>query len=148
MLFYVQPSSSGTAVDLAGVGRIVCPGAIAGCFAALGTGFTGLEAGHPGVGGTLGAVSGGVAALRFFRLGYRLETDRVLVTDGVLFSTVRIFPLAALQTASVSADPLQRLCGLRTLRLTAAGSEVALPGLTASEAVRLAGLLLEGGGQP
>ena len=71
-----------------------------------------------------------------------------LVTDGVLFSTVRIFPLAALQTASVSADPLQRLCGLRTLRLTAAGSEVALPGLTASEAVRLAGLLLEGGGQP
>lgn len=86
--------------------------------------------------------------LRFFRLGYRLEADRVLVTDGVLFSTVRIFPLAALQTASVSADPLQRLCGLRTLRLTAAGSEVALPGLTASEAMRLAGLLLEGGGQP
>lgn len=37
--------------------------------------------------------------LRFFRLGYRLEADRVLVTDGVLFSTVRIFPLAALQTA-------------------------------------------------
>ena len=86
--------------------------------------------------------------LRFFRLGYRLEADRVLVTDGVLFPTVRIFPLAALQTASVSADPLQRLCGLRTLRLTAAGSELALPGLTASEAVRLAGLLLEGGGQP
>ena len=69
MLFYVQPSSSGTAVDLAGVGRIVCPGAIAGCFAALGTGFTGLEAGHPGVGGTLGAVSGGVAALALFPVG-------------------------------------------------------------------------------
>ena len=48
--------------------------------------------------------------VRFFRLGYQLEADRLLVTDGVLFPTVRIFPLAALQTAAVSADPLQRLC--------------------------------------
>ena len=47
--------------------------------------------------------------VRFFRLGYQLEADRLLVTDGVLFPTVRIFPLAALQTAAVSADPLQRL---------------------------------------
>ena len=83
-----------------------------------------------------------------FRLGYQLEADRLLVTDGVLFPTVRIFPLAALQTAAVSADPLQRLCGLRTLRLTAAGSQLTLPGLTASEAVRLAEGLLEGGDRP
>ena len=86
--------------------------------------------------------------VRFFRLGYQLEADRLLVTDGVLFPTVRIFPLAALQTAAVSADPLQRLCGLRTLRLTAAGSQLTLPGLTASEAVRLAEVLLEGGDRP
>ena len=78
--------------------------------------------------------------VRFFRLGYQLEADRLLVTDGV--------PLAALQTAAVSADPLQRLCGLRTLRLTAAGSQLTLPGLTASEAVRLAEVLLEGGDRP
>ena len=86
--------------------------------------------------------------VRFFRLGYQLEADRLLVTDGVLFPTVRIFPLAALQTAAVSADPLQRLCGLRTLRLTAAGSQLTRPGLTASEAVRLAEVLLEGGDRP
>ena len=61
---------------------------------------------------------------------------------------MRIFPLAALQTAAVSADPLQRLCGLRTLRLTAAGSQLTLPGLTTSEAVRLAEVLLEGGDRP
>ena len=83
--------------------------------------------------------------LRFFQLGYQLEADRLLVTSGVLFPSVRIFPLAALQTASVSADPFQRLCGLRTLRLTAAGGHLSLPGLTASEAVRLAEVLLEGG---
>ena len=81
--------------------------------------------------------------VRFFRLGYQLEADRLLVTDGVLFPTVRIFPLAVLQTAAVSADPLQRLCGL-----TAAGSQLTLPGLTASEAVRLAEVLLEGGDRP
>ena len=83
--------------------------------------------------------------VRFFRLGYQLEADRLLVTSGVLFPSVRIFPLAALQTASVSADSLQRLCGLRTLHLAAAGGHLSLPGLTASEAVRLAGVLLEGG---
>ena len=38
--------------------------------------------------------------VRFFRLGYQLEADRLLVTDGVLFPTARIFPLAALQTAA------------------------------------------------
>ena len=83
--------------------------------------------------------------VRFFRLGYALEPDRLLVTDGVLFPVVRIFPLAALQTASVSADPLQRLFGLRSLRLTAAGARLVLPGLSAGEAVRLAAVLLEGG---
>lgn len=83
--------------------------------------------------------------VRFFRLGYALESDRLLVTDGVLFPVVRIFPLHALQTASVHADPLQRLFGLRSLCLTAAGARLVLPGLTASEAVRLASVLLEGG---
>ena len=148
VLSHVKPAPSGTAVHLAGVDPPGCSGTVPHRFPAVDSRYPPLEAGNCPVGDPVGLRLAVWLPVRFFRLGYQLEADRLLVTDGVLFPTVRIFPLAALQTAAVSADPLQRLCGLRTLRLTAAGSQLTLPGLTASEAVRLAEVLLEGGDRP
>lgn len=83
---------------------------------------------------------------RYLRLGYHLGDDGLLITAGVLYFRTEVLPLSAVQTVRVTATPLQRLAGLRTLRVYAAGARLSVPGLPAAEAVGLAQALLPEGG--
>ena len=85
--------------------------------------------------------------LYYLRLGYLLDGERLLLTSGVVYLHTQVLPLGAVQTVRISAGPLQRLAGLRTVRVYAAGARLSVPGLPAREAARLAEQLLPEGGE-
>ena len=82
---------------------------------------------------------------KYLRLGYALDQQRLLLCSGVLYLHTAALPLAAVQTVRITAGPLQRLLGLRTVRAYAAGARLSVPGLPREEAAQLACQLLPEG---
>jgi membrane protein YdbS with pleckstrin-like domain len=80
---------------------------------------------------------------------YRID-GRVLETrSGLLIRVVRLLPLNRLQHVDLSRGPFERMFGLASLVLYTAGTSIAsitIPGLEASEAVRLRDQLITIGG--
>lgn len=71
--------------------------------------------------------------------GYAERDDDLLVTHGVLFKKLVVVPYGRMQFVDVTAGPLDRRFGVRTLQLhtAAAATDATIPGLPPEEAGRL-----------
>lgn len=85
--------------------------------------------------------------LYYLRLGYLLDGERLLLTSGVVYLHTQVLPLGAVQTVRISAGPLQRLAGLRTVGCMPPGPGSRCRGFRHREAARLAEQLLPEGGE-
>ena len=89
---------------------------------------------------TLSTVIGmyfGVRAIQSY--GYAERENDLLVRHGRLIRRLSIVPYSRMQFVDVTAGPMERMCGLATVRLptAAAASDATVPGLEAPEATRL-----------
>ncbi|MGE0131122.1 MAG: PH domain-containing protein [Blastocatellales bacterium] len=81
--------------------------------------------------------------------GYRIDARVLETRSGRMFQRARLLPLSRLQHVDIERGPLERMFGLASLILHTAGTHSAnirIPGLEASEAVRLRDHLIEIGG--
>jgi len=81
--------------------------------------------------------------------GYRIDTKVLETRSGRVFHRARLLPLTRLQHVDIERGPLERMFGLAALVLHTAGTHSAnirIPGLEASEAMRLRDHLIEIGG--
>jgi uncharacterized protein len=81
--------------------------------------------------------------------GYRIDAKVLETRSGRLFQRARLLPLSRLQHVDIERGPLERMFGLAALVLHTAGTRSAnirIPGLEASEAMRLRDHLIEIGG--
>lgn len=81
--------------------------------------------------------------------GYRIDARVLETRSGRMFQRARLLPLSRLQHVDIERGPLERMFGLASLILHTAGTHSAnirVPGLEASEAVRLRDRLIEIGG--
>lgn len=79
--------------------------------------------------------------------GYAESGDDLLVRRGVLLRSMVVVPYGRMQYVDVQAGPIDRRFGLATvqLRTASAGTDAAIPGLTAQEAGRLRDRLASAG---
>jgi hypothetical protein len=82
---------------------------------------------------------------RFSAWGYAEREDDLIVRRGVMFSRLSVVPYGRMQFIDVTAGPLERAFGLRTVRMhtAAAASDARIPGLEQDEAERLRDRLAE-----
>jgi hypothetical protein len=82
---------------------------------------------------------------RFSAWGYAEREDDLIVRRGVMFSRLSVVPYGRMQFIDVTAGPLERAFGLRTVRMhtAAAASDARIPGLEQNEAERLRDRLAE-----
>lgn len=83
------------------------------------------------------------------RWGYRIDAKVLETRSGMAFQRTRLLPLSRLQHVDIERGPLERMFGLAALVLHTAGTHSAnirIPGLEASEAMRLRDHLIEIGG--
>jgi hypothetical protein len=82
---------------------------------------------------------------RFSAWGYAEREDDLIVRRGVMFSRLSVVPYGRMQFIDVTAGPLERAFGLRTVRMhtAAAASDARIPGLDQGEAERLRDQLAE-----
>jgi hypothetical protein len=82
---------------------------------------------------------------RFSAWGYAEREDDLIVRRGVMFSRLSVVPYGRMQFIDVTAGPLERAFGLRTVRMhtAAAASDARIPGLELAEAERLRDQLAE-----
>jgi membrane protein YdbS with pleckstrin-like domain len=82
---------------------------------------------------------------RFSAWGYAEREDDLIVRRGVMFSRLSVVPYGRMQFFDVTAGPLERAFGLRTVRMhtAAAASDARIPGLEQAEAERLRDRLAE-----
>jgi uncharacterized protein len=81
--------------------------------------------------------------------GYRIDAKVLETRSGMVFQRARFLPLSRLQHVDIERGPLERMFGLAALVLHTAGTHsanVRIPGLEASEALRLRDRLIEIGG--
>jgi len=94
-------------------------------------------------------MAAGTGVLRWLTTRYRVDAERVEVHSGLVFRQHRSVPRDRVRTVDVTANPLQRLFGLAVLRVgtgrqqESRQQELALNAVSASEAERLRGLLLD-----
>ena len=69
--------------------------------------------------------------------GYTRFSDRIVISCGALFPRTTVLFRRHISFAALSASPLERLLGLRTLTLHTTGGAVKMRGLERSEAERL-----------
>lgn len=81
--------------------------------------------------------------LRYQKLSFSVSGDRILLYSGVLYTRARSIPLRNIQYSTILRSPLDRLFGLCSLVVTAAGGRISLPGLRLPDAEALAKALLE-----
>lgn len=79
----------------------------------------------------------GYLPLLFRKLSFSWEEDRFTVRCGVFYSRLRAVNRGNVQTVCLASTPLERLFGLRSLRVYAAGATLTLPGLPLKEALEL-----------
>jgi membrane protein YdbS with pleckstrin-like domain len=82
---------------------------------------------------------------RFSAWGYTEREDDLIVRRGVMFSRLSVVPYGRMQFIDVTAGPLERAFGLRTVRMhtAAAASDARIPGLEQGQAERLRDQLAE-----
>ena len=81
--------------------------------------------------------------------GYRIDAKVLETRSGRVFQRARLLPLSRLQHVDIERGPLERMFGLAAVVLHTAGTHSAnirIPGLEASEAMRLRDHLIEIGG--
>jgi membrane protein YdbS with pleckstrin-like domain len=71
--------------------------------------------------------------------GYAERDDDLLIKRGIMFRRLYVIPYGRMQFVDVQAGPLDRRCGISTLRLHTASTDddATLPGLSPDEAARL-----------
>lgn len=82
---------------------------------------------------------------RLRRLSLTITPSHIILTDGVFFPLTRTLPLANIQLTTVYRGPFQRLFGLSTLMVTAAGGRLIFPGLRREDAQLLCDTLPDKG---
>ena len=85
--------------------------------------------------------------VKYAKLACRVSvpTAELNLNYGVLYNRTKTMPLSAVQNVKVISGPLQRLCGLCSIEIRAAGSSIRMVGLKVSTAQQLLPLLLAGG---
>jgi membrane protein YdbS with pleckstrin-like domain len=87
--------------------------------------------------------------LYYRSIRFRVGERAVLLRSGVLLRKTAVMPVAAIQFTGLRALPGERILGLCTLQLVAAGARLRLPGLPRGEAEGLAARLANTGeGRP
>jgi membrane protein YdbS with pleckstrin-like domain len=81
--------------------------------------------------------------LLFRRLSYAVEETRIVRRSGLLFRSVRSFPLAGIQYSTLVQNPIDRVFNLASIILVVAGGRMILPGLREDDAKKLADRLGE-----
>jgi membrane protein YdbS with pleckstrin-like domain len=101
--------------------------------------------GFAGAALVVGAVLLRFVGRRYGSWGYAEREDDLLVRRGVMFARLSVVPYGRMQFIDVSAGPLERICGLATVRLhtAAAATDARIPGLERDEAARLRDRLAE-----
>ncbi|HYZ14000.1 MAG TPA: PH domain-containing protein [Actinomycetota bacterium] len=97
------------------------------------------------------AIGIGASVVRYFRFGYRLEQNALVVEGGVLGTWRRVIPYARIQSVDVVEKLRHRVFGVVELRIEAAGgreTEAALVALKPEEAARIRTQLLAHTGAP
>ena len=79
--------------------------------------------------------------IKYRKCSYSTTGEALLLHCGVIYTRVKAMPLTSIQYATVVSTPLQRLFGVRSLHVYAAGASLCLPGLPPEEADRLQRLL-------
>lgn len=75
--------------------------------------------------------------IKYRKLSYSFNERCLLIHCGVIYTRVKAVPFESIQYLSVASTPLQRLFGLCSLFVFAAGSTVYIPGLIFEEALAL-----------
>lgn len=73
----------------------------------------------------------------FKKMCYRLTDDRLEIRTGVIYTHYKVMPYASVKYLTSFQGPLERLCGLTSITLFAAGSFVVLHGLAAEDGEEL-----------
>ncbi|AGS34092.1 hypothetical protein B841_03045 [Corynebacterium maris DSM 45190] len=73
---------------------------------------------------------------RVRRIGWRETDDELLITKGRLWHTLTVVPYGRIQFVDVTAGPIERVFGLKRLKLhtASATSDATVPGLLADDA--------------
>lgn len=79
--------------------------------------------------------------LRYRNLSFSLTDTYIVLHSGVIYHRVRSIPLQNIQYTTLYRNPFDRLFGLCSLVVTAAGGRITLPGLRLSDAQRLSAVL-------
>lgn len=79
--------------------------------------------------------------LRYRKLAFQLQKDRIIVHSGIFYTRIRAMPLQSIQYVGLLISPLDALFGLSALVITAPGGRIVIPGLHRRDAENLAELL-------
>lgn len=79
--------------------------------------------------------------IKFRRLSYRVTSERIVVTSGVIYWRSTSIELTNIQYVAVQRTPLALALGLASVTVHAAGGSAHLPGLRYKDAIRLAEVL-------
>lgn len=79
--------------------------------------------------------------LRYRKLAFQLQKDRIIVHSGIFYTRIRAMPLQSIQYVGLLISPLDALFGLSALVITAPGGRIVIPGLRRRDAENLAELL-------
>lgn len=81
--------------------------------------------------------------VRFRKLTFSVSGSRIVIYSGVFSTIVRSIPLDNVQFTSHIASPLDAIWGLCSLKVTAPGGRVVIPGLSSKDADNLAKMLTD-----
>lgn len=79
--------------------------------------------------------------LRYSKLSYSLTKDKIILFSGVIYTRQRAIPLRNIQFTSLKQNFLERIFGLCTLVVTAAGGHLVISGLYDDDAKKLGEIL-------
>ncbi len=82
------------------------------------------------------------------KYAYGIDNGNLVVNHGVFYSRCSVIPLQMVQYTAVSATPLMKLLGLRTLCVYSVGTRVIIDALTTADAMALQQQLLPQGEVP
>ena len=75
--------------------------------------------------------------IKYRKLAYAINQSCLLLHCGVIYTRVKAIPLSSIQYITIASSPLERLFGIRTLLVYAAGSSLWIPGLPPEDALLL-----------
>lgn len=78
----------------------------------------------------------------FRALSFKIEGNTLIRRGGVVYSSTRSLPFSSIQYVTVTAAPLERIFGLRSLVAAAPGGRIVISGLTPKKAEELASAIM------